>query len=101
MGRLAISPLPFGAYTTLQGGGHHQQWTIGGRIGYNALAVWGVHNASERGTKSAVAHTWADWLYHLCRLGSPILHSEGQNQQGPTHGQIGYIILAAKGAPTH
>ena len=29
----------------------------------------GVPNASERGTKSEVAHTWAGWLHHPCHLG--------------------------------
>ena len=28
--------------------------------------VWGVPNASERGTKSNVSHMWADWLHNPC-----------------------------------
>ena len=52
----------------------------------------GVPNASKRGTKSEVAHKWADWLHNPCRLGgSPTLQSGGQNQKWPTSGQIGYI----------
>ena len=32
--------------------------------------VWGGGgNAAERGTKSEVAHKWADWLHDPCRLG--------------------------------
>ena len=47
MGRLATSPLPFV-----------------------------VPNDLERVPKSAVTHTWVDWLHHPCRLGaggSPML----------------------------
>ena len=62
------------------------------------LAFWGVPNVSKRGTKSAVAHKWADSLHNSCRLrapnageraqskvapksgGSPSLHSRGQMQ---------------------
>ena len=29
----------------------------------------GVADASERGTKSEVAHKWAQWLHNPCRLG--------------------------------
>ena len=41
-------------------GGQIQKWRTSGQIGYITPAVLGVPNASERGTKSAVAHKWAD-----------------------------------------
>ena len=31
----------------------------------------GVTDASVRGKKSQVAHEWADWLYIPCHLGAP------------------------------
>ena len=31
----------------------------------------GVPDASERGTKSEVAHKWAQWLYNPCRFRVP------------------------------
>ena len=31
-----------------------------------------VPKASERGTKSEVAHVWVDWLHHPCRLGDAV-----------------------------
>ena len=34
-------------------------------------AAWGVPSASERGTKSEVAHKWARWLHKPCRRGVP------------------------------
>ena len=42
-----------------------------GRIGYIIRAVLGISKASKRGTKSKVAHKWADWLHNPCRLGDP------------------------------
>ena len=54
--------------------GMFQNWPVNGQIGYITPAVWGVPNASERGTKSEVAHKWTDWLHHPCRLGGPNTH---------------------------
>ena len=48
---------------------HNQGWCkrhINGR--YITPAVYGVRNASERGTKSAVTHKWVDWLHSPCRV---------------------------------
>ena len=42
-----------GMHPTLQSGGQNRQWPTNGQIGYITLAVWGVPNAAERGTKSA------------------------------------------------
>ena len=79
--------------------------------------------------KSEVAHKWAKWLPHPCRLGdphrfraggkirsvpqvgkmatsplpyrgSPPLQSGGQNQKWPTSGQNGYLTPAVSGIPT-
>ena len=64
-------------------------------------AASGIPTASERGAKSEVAHKWARWLHHPCRLGDPQrFRAEGKNQQWPTYGQGGYITLAASGIPT-
>ena len=56
-----------------------------------------VPNASKRGTKSEKVHNWVHWLHNPAIWGSPTLHSGGQNQKGPTSGQIGYIA----GGPQH
>ena len=69
MDGFATSPLPFGGSPTLQSRGQNHKWPTSGRIGYITPAVWGVPNALERGTKSEVAHKWADWLRHPCRMG--------------------------------
>ena len=126
-----------GGYITLaasgipppQSGGQNQKWPINGQGGYVTPAASGIPSASERGAKSEVAHKWARWLRHPCRLGdplrlraggkirsgpemgkvatsplpprgSPLPQSGGQNQKWPINGQGGYVTLAASGIPS-
>ena len=100
-----------------------------GQNGYLTPAVSGIPTASERGAKSEVAHKWAKWLPHPCRIGdphrfraggkmrngpqvgkvatsplpyrgSPPLQSGRQNEKWPTSGQNGYLTPAVSGIPT-
>ena len=92
-------------------------------MGYMTRAMWGFTDASERGTKSEVAHKWAEWLHNPSRVGIPqhfrvrdkirnarhmggldmsplpsavpTLQSGGQNQNWTTRGRIGYVTCAA------
>ena len=129
MGKVATSPLPSRGSPPLQSGGQNQKWPTSGQSGYITPAISGIPTASERGAKSEVAHLWAKWLRHPCRLGdphrfkaggkirsgpqvgkvatsplpsrgSPPLQSGGQNQKWPTSGQSGYITPAVSGIPT-
>ena len=129
VGKVATSPLPPRGSPPLQGGGRNQKWPLNGQGGYIIPAASGIPTASKRGAKSEVAHKWARWLHHPCRLGdphgfraggqmrsgpqvgkvatsplprrgSPTLESGGQNQKWPTSGQGGYITPAASGIPT-
>ena len=129
VGKLATSPLPYRGAPPLQSGGQNQKWPTSGQIGYLTPAVSGIPTAAERGAKSEVAHKWANWLPHPCRIGdphrfraegkirsgpqvgklatsplpyreSPPLQSGGQNQKRPTSGQIGYLTPAVSGSPT-
>ena len=129
LGKLATSPLPYRGAPPLQSGGQNQKWPTSGRNGYLTLAVSGSPTASERGAKSEVAHKWANWLPHPCRIGEPHRfraggkirsgpqvgklatsplpyrgapppQSGGQNQKWPTSGQIGYLTPAVSGSPT-
>ena len=129
MGKLATSPLPYRGAPPLQSGGQNQKWPTSWRNGYLTPAVSGIPTAAERGTKSEVAHKWAKWLPHPCRIedphrcraggkitsgpqvgematsplpyrGAPPLQSGGQNQKWPTSGQIGYLTPAVSGSPT-
>ena len=129
VGKLATSPLPYRGAPPLQSGGQNQKWPTSGQIGYLTPAVSGSPTAAERGAKSEVAHKWANWLPHPCRIGephrfraggkirkgpqvgklatsplpyrrAPPLQSGGQNQKWPINGQIGYLTPAASGIPT-
>ena len=128
VGKLATSSLPYREYPPLQSGGQNQKWPTSGQSGYLTPAVSGIPTAAERGAKSQVAHKWAKWLPHPCRIGdphrfraggkirsgpqvgkvatsalpyqgSPPLQSGGQNQKWPTRGQIGYLTPAVSGIP--
>ena len=128
VGKMATSPLPYRGSPPLQSGGQNQKWPTSGQSGYLTPAVSGIPAASERGAKSEVAHKWAKWLPHPCRIGdprrftaggkirsgpqvgklatsplpyrgSPPLHSGGQNRKWPTSGQIGYLTPAVSGIP--
>ena len=129
VGKVAMSPLPSRGSPLLQNGGQNQKWPTSGQSGYATPAVLGIPTTSERGAKSEVAHLWAKWLRHPCRLGdpncfraggkirsgplvgkvamsplssrgSPPLQSGGQNHKWPTCGQSGYVTPAVSGIPT-
>ena len=129
VGKVATSPLPSPGSPPLQSGGGNQKWPTCGQSGYVTPAVSGIPTASERGGESEVAHLWAKWLRHPCRLGdphrfraggeirsgplvgkvamsplpsrgSPPLQSGGQNQKWPIYGQSGYVTPAVSGIPT-
>ena len=128
VGKVATSPLPYRGSPPLQSGGQNQKWPTSGQSGYLTPAVLGIPAAAERGAKSEVAHRWAKWLPHPCRIGnprrcraggkirsgpqvgkvatsplpyrgSPPLQSGGQNQKWPTSGQSGYLTPAISGIP--
>ena len=65
-----------------------------GRIATSPLPSWGSPN---KGTKSKVAHKWAELLYHPCLLGGP--QTRGQSERWPTSGQNSYITPAFLGVP--
>ena len=125
--KIVRKPAKHGGYD--QSGGQNQKWPTSGQNGYLTPAVSGIPTASERGAKSEVAHKWAKWLPHPCRIGdphrfraggkirsgpqvgkvatsplpyrgSPPLQSGGQNQKWPTSGQNGYLTPAVSGIPT-
>ena len=71
MGKLTTSPLPYRGAPPLQSGGQNQKWPTCGQIDYLTPAVSGSPTAAERGAESEVAHKWANWLPHPCRIGEP------------------------------
>ena len=129
VGKMATASLPSRGSPPLQSGGENQKWPTCGQSGYVTPAVSGIATAAERGAKSQMAHLWAKWLRHPCRLGdphccraggeirsgplvgkvatsplpsrgSPLLQSGGGNQRWPTCGQSGYVTPAVSGIPT-
>ena len=65
------------------------------------LPLGGSAPLPSGGTESEVAHKWARWLHHPCRLGGPHRFRAGEhNQRWPTSGQGGYMTPAAWGVPT-
>ena len=129
MGKVATSPMPYRGAPPLQSGGQNQKWPTCGQIGYLTPAVSGIPTAWERGAKSEVAHLWANWLPHPCRIGEPHRFRAGgkirsgpqvgklatsplpyrgaaplqngwQNQKWPTSGQSGYLTPAVSGSPS-
>ena len=129
VGKVATSPLPSRGSPPLHSGGQNQKWLGCGQSRYITPAISGIPTASERGARSEVAHLWAKWLRHPCRLrdplrfraggkiksgpqvgkvatsplpsrGSPPLQSGGQNQKWPNYRQSGYFTPAVSGVPT-
>ena len=103
-------------------GGQNQNWPTSGRKCYITPAFLGI--PKQRGTKSELAHKWAEMLHHPSILGDPQikedkirigpqaggnatspLHSRGfpnkrgQNQNWPTSGRKCYITPAFSGIP--
>ena len=129
MGKVATSPLPPQGSPPLQSGGQNQKWPTSGQGGYITPAVWGVPTASERGdririgpqvgkvatsplppegspplqsggTESELAHKWARWLHHPCRLGGPHrFRAGGRIRSGPQVGKVATSSLPPRGSP--
>ena len=94
-------PCRLGDPHRLRAGGGNQKWATSGQTRYVTPAVSGIPTAAERGAKSEVAHLWAKWLRHPCRLGDPHRCRAGEgNEKWPTSGQSGYVTSAISGMRT-
>ena len=100
MGKVATSPLPYRGAPPLQSGGQNQKWPTSGQSGYLTPAVSGIPTAAERGAKSEVAHKWAKWLPHPCRIGEPHrCRAGGKIRSGPQVGKVATSPLPYRGSP--
>ena len=100
VGKMLTSPLPHQGSLPLQSGGQNQKWPTSGQNGYLTPAVSGIPTASERGAKSEVAHKWAEWLPHRCRIGDPHrLRAGGKIRSGPQVGKMATSPLPYRGSP--
>ena len=129
VGKVATSPLPSrgpialkrgakskwptcgqGGYVTrpsrgsppLQSGGEIRSGPLVGKVAASPLPSRGSPPLqSGGGGQSDVAHLWAKWIRHPCRLGDPhCFRAGGPNQKWPTRGQGGYVTPAISGIPT-
>ena len=90
--------MPRGGSPRLQSGGQNQKWPTSGQDGYPA--AWEVPTASKRGAESEVAHKWARWLHHPCRLGGPHrFKAGGRIRSGPQVGKVATSPLPLRGSP--
>ena len=94
MGKLATSPLPYRGAPPLQSGGQNQKWPTSGQIGYLTPTVSGIPTASKRGAKSEVAHKWANWLPHPCRIGDPHRFRAGGKIRSGAQKRAGGVDIA-------
>ena len=101
VGKVATSPLPPRGSPPLQSGGGNQKWPTSGQSGYVTPAVSGIPTAAERGGgESEVAHKWAKWLRHPCRLGDPHrCRAGGEIRSGPLVGKVATSPLPSRGSP--
>ena len=100
VGKVATSPLPSRGSPPLQSGGQNQKWPTSGQSGYVTPAVSEIPTASERGAKSEVAHKWAKWLRHPCRIGDPHrFRAGGKIRSGPQVGKMATSPLPYRGSP--
>ena len=100
VGMMATSPLPYRGSPPLQSGGQNQKWPTSGRNGYLTPAVSGIPTASERGAKSEVAHKWAKWQPHPCRIGDPHrFGAGGKIRSGPQVGEMATSPLPYRASP--
>ena len=100
VGKVATSPLPYRGSPPLESGGQNQKWPTSGQSGYLTPAVSGIATASEGGGKSEVAHKWAKWLPHPCRLGDPHrFRAGGKIRSGPQVGKVATSPLPYRGSP--
>ena len=93
----AVSGIP----TASERGDKSRSGPLVGKMAMAPLPSRGSLPLQSGGTKSEVAHLWANWLPHPCRLGDPYrFRAGGQNQKWPTCGQGGYVTPAVSGIPT-
>ena len=131
VGNVATSPLPARGSPPLRSGGQNQKWPTCGQSGYVTAACSGIPTSAERGgggirsgplvgkvatsplpsrgspplqsggAKSEMAHLWAKWLRHPCRLGDPHRFRAGGGgiRSGPQVDKVATSPLTSRGSP--
>ena len=76
---------------------HEDKVNGGPQVGGSATSPLRSRGSPNKGTKTMVAHEWAEVLHHPCVLRGP--QTSGQNQSWPTSGRKCYITPAFSGVP--
>ena len=76
---------------------HEDKVKGGPQVGGSAKSPLRSRGSPNKGTKTMVAHKWAEVLHHPCVLRGP--QTRGQNQSWPTSGRKCYITPAFSGVP--
>ena len=76
---------------------HGDKVKRGPQVGGSATSSLRSRGSPNKGTKSMVAHKWAEVLHHPCVLGGP--QTRGQSQWWPTSGRRCHIAPAFSGVP--
>ena len=75
------------------------------KVAASTMPCWGspMLSAGAKGINGDVAHMWAKWLHHPCRLGGPQRSARGQKSEmatWATYGLSAYITPALLGSST-
>ena len=102
-----ITPAVLGVPNT-QRGNKNQKWLLGphvGKVATSPLPSWGspTLNAERTMRNGYLAHMWAKWLHHPCRLGVPNVERGDNNAKWlpvPYVGKEATSPLPSWGSPT-
>ena len=103
VGKMATSPSRGGYMATLMAGHRKMEESKQVRDDPSTSPLkmhQGIPTASERGAESEVAHKWAKWLPHPCRIGDPHrFRAGGRIRSGPQVGKMATSPLPYRGSP--
>ena len=81
-------------------GGEIRSGPLVGKVATSPLPSRGSSPLHSGGGKSEVAHLWAKWLRHPCRLGDPHhCGAGGEIRSGPLVGKVATSPLPSRGSP--
>ena len=99
MGKVATSPLPYRGAPPLQRGAKSEVAHKWAKWLPHPCRIGDPHRCGA-GAKSEVAHKWAKWLPHHCRIGEPHrFRAGGKIRSGPQVGKVATSPLPYRGAP--
>ena len=94
-----VTPAVSGIPTAAERGGEIRIGPLVGKVAMSPLPSRGSP-PMQTGGKSEVAHKWAKWLRHPCRLGYPHRFRAGSKiRSGPLMGKVATSCLPSRGCP--